>query len=229
MTALDRPLTAGIGLVLSTLAHRVGWPFPRGGSDRLARAMITLLGGRGGEIVTGRRIGSLDELPPAAAILLDVTPRQVLGIVGERLPHGYRQKLARFRYGPAAFKVDWALDGPIPWRATECARAGTVHVGGTAEDALNYTRTMYGITLVRNADFALPALGFAGIPQAIDARRVVESGTQPVINTGIAHREPGIGQIGAGIARAPLAVFEAGLRALGQQLGVKEPEVRSEK
>ncbi len=134
MTALDRPLTAGIALVLSLIAHREGWPFPQGGSDRLAHAMISVLSDRGGEIVTGRRVGSLDDLPPAGAILLDVTPRQVLRIAGERLPPGYRRKLARFRYGPAAFKVDWALDGPIPWRAAECARAGTVHVGGTAEE-----------------------------------------------------------------------------------------------
>jgi hypothetical protein len=92
-------------------------------------------------------------------------------------------------------------------------------VGGTPEDALGYTRQMYAITLARNADFALPPLGFAGTPTAIDARRVVDSGIAPVINTGIAHREPGIGQIGAGIARAPLACFEAGLRELGRRLG----------
>ncbi|MGH7588619.1 MAG: phytoene desaturase family protein [Gemmatimonadota bacterium] len=134
MTALDRPLTAGIGLVLSVIAHLEGWPFPRGGSDRLAQAMISILSERGGEIVTGRRIESLDDLPPAGATLLDVTPRQLLRIAGERLPPGYRRALARFRYGPAAYKVDWALDGPIPWQADECGRAGTVHVGGTAEE-----------------------------------------------------------------------------------------------
>jgi len=93
-------------------------------------------------------------------------------------------------------------------------------VGGTAEDALDFTRSMYRITLARNAGYALPPLGFAGTPTGIDARRVVETGVQPVINTGIAHREAGVGQIGAGIARAPLACFEAGLRALGQRLGV---------
>src|SRR5918992_3698407 len=92
-------------------------------------------------------------------------------------------------------------------------------VGGTPEDALNYTRQMYGITLARNADFALPPLGFAGTPTAIDVRRVVEGGVAPVINTGIAHREPGIGQIGAGIARAPLACFAAALREVGRRLG----------
>jgi hypothetical protein len=138
---------------------------------------------------------------------------------------GYGPEHANPDLGDCAFTETCGIGG----FAMAAAPAIVRFVGGTAEDALNYTRTMYGITLVRNADFALPALGFAGIPQAIDARRVVESGTQPVINTGIAHREPGIGQIGAGIARAPLAVFEAGLRALGQQLGVKEPEVRSEK
>jgi len=93
-------------------------------------------------------------------------------------------------------------------------------VGGTPEEALATTRRMYAITLARNADFALPALGFAGTPTAIDARRVVESGIAPVINTGIAHREPGIGQIGAGIARAPLPCFGAGLRELGHRLGL---------
>ena len=134
MSALDRPLTAGIGLVLSVIAHLEGWPFPRAGSDRLASAMISVLSERGGEIVTGRRIETLDDLPRAGATLLDVTPRQLLRIAGERLSPGYRRALARFRYGPAAFKVDWALDGPLPWRAAECARAATVHLGGTAEE-----------------------------------------------------------------------------------------------
>jgi len=96
-------------------------------------------------------------------------------------------------------------------------------VGGTADDALGYTREMQRITLARDADFALPPLGFVGTPTAIDLRRVVESGTAPVINTGIAHREPGIGQIGAGIARAPLACFAAALVEVGRRLGVPHP------
>ena len=104
--------------------------------------------------------------------------------------------------------------------AMAAAPAIVQFVGGTAEEALATTRRMYAITLARNADFALPALGFAGTPTAIDARRVVESGIAPVINTGIAHREPGIGQIGAGIARAPLPCFEAGLREVGRRLGL---------
>src|SRR5712692_802569 len=93
-------------------------------------------------------------------------------------------------------------------------------VGGSAEDALNYTRQMYTITLARNNDFGIPALGFAGTPTAIDARRVVDSGVAPVINTGIAHKDAGIGQIGAGIARAPLACFSAALAELGRRLGL---------
>lgn len=94
-------------------------------------------------------------------------------------------------------------------------------VGGTPADALNYTRQMYRITITRNPDHALPALGFAGTPTAIDARRVVESGILPVINTGIAHREPGIGQIGAGIARAPMECFSAAIRELGWRFGLR--------
>ncbi len=94
-------------------------------------------------------------------------------------------------------------------------------VGGSPADAVGYTQAMYGITLARNAEYALPTLGFAGTPTGIDVRRVVESGVAPVINTGIAHREPGIGQIGAGIARAPLPCFEAALRDLGRCLGAE--------
>ena len=93
-------------------------------------------------------------------------------------------------------------------------------VGGDPDDAPRHTREMYGITLARNPSFGIPALGFAGTPTAIDARRVVDSGLAPVINTGIAHREAGIGQIGAGIVRAPLECFTAALRALGREVGL---------
>jgi phytoene dehydrogenase-like protein len=128
---LSAPLTGGFGLLLGMLGHAVGWPLVRGGSGRLAEAMATRLVELGGEVTTGRRVASLDELPPARAVLLDVAPRQALDIVGARLPAAYRRRLARFRHGPGAFKVDWALAGPIPWRAPECGRAATVHLGGT--------------------------------------------------------------------------------------------------
>jgi phytoene dehydrogenase-like protein len=128
---LEWPATAAFGLVLGTLAHVVGWPLPRGGTQRLAEAMADYLAELGGEIVTGRRVASLAELPSARAILLDVTPREALKIAGEQLPVGYRRRLERYRYGPGVFKIDWALDGPIPWTAGACRRAGTVHLGST--------------------------------------------------------------------------------------------------
>lgn len=134
MLPLEAPTTASIGLVLGMLAHAVGWPIARGGSQCIVDAMAAYLRSLGGEIRTGEEVRSLDALPASRAVLLDVTPRQVLQIVGERLPAGYRRKLAGYRYGPGVFKVDYALAGPIPWKAAECARAGTVHLGGTLEE-----------------------------------------------------------------------------------------------
>jgi phytoene dehydrogenase-like protein len=131
MLPLEQPPSAAFGLVLAIAGHAVGWPIPRGGSQRLADALATYLRALGGEIMTGREIRALDELPPARAVLCDVTPRQLLRLAGDRLPEPYRQRLRRFRYGPGVCKVDWALDGPIPWTAAVCARAATVHVGGT--------------------------------------------------------------------------------------------------
>jgi phytoene dehydrogenase-like protein len=128
---LERAPTAAFGLLLGLLGHVVGWPFPRGGAQQITDALACYLQSLGGEIITDSPIASLDALPPARAVLLDVTPRQLLAIAGKRLPSGYRRRLERYRYGPAAFKVDWALDGPIPWRSSPCARAATVHVGGT--------------------------------------------------------------------------------------------------
>jgi phytoene dehydrogenase-like protein len=131
---LERPLTSAFGLVLGLLGHAVGWPLPRGGSQSIADALAAELRSLGGEILTGAWVQSLDELPPARTVLLDVTPRQLLRLAGERLPAGYRRRLEGYRYGPGAFKIDLALDGPIPWRAAACAQAGTVHLGGTLEE-----------------------------------------------------------------------------------------------
>ena len=128
---LERAATAAIGLVLGAAAHAVGWPLPRGGSRRIADALAAQLRSLGGEIRTGHVVESLDALPPARAVLCDVTPRQLLTLAGDRLGGRYRRQLERYRYGPAAFKVDLALSGPIPWRAGDCVRAGTVHLGGT--------------------------------------------------------------------------------------------------
>lgn len=134
MVPLTRAGTAALGLVLAVSAHVVGWPIPAGGSGAIAHALASHLRALGGAIVTGVRVTSLDELPRARATLLDLTPRQVLQLGGTRLPARYRRALGRFRYGPGVFKIDWALDGPVPWRGRECLDAGTVHLGGTLEE-----------------------------------------------------------------------------------------------
>ena len=131
---LERVPSAAFGLVLGIIAHTDGWPFARGGSQNIANALARHLASLGGEIVTGLPVASLERLPGAHAVLCDVTPRQLLKIAGARLPAGFRRKLERYRYGPGVCKLDWALDGPIPWKAAECGRAGTVHLGGTFEE-----------------------------------------------------------------------------------------------
>jgi phytoene dehydrogenase-like protein len=125
---------AAVGIMLGLAGHVVGWPLPEGGSQKIADALASCLRSLGGEIETSRRVDSVDDLPPARAVLLDVTPRQVLALAGQRLPGRYRRKLARYRYGMGIFKVDWALSGPIPWRNEVCGRAGTVHLGGTLNE-----------------------------------------------------------------------------------------------
>ena len=130
----DRLTTSAIGLVLLLVAHARNWPFPRGGSEAIVGALAAYFEHLGGEIESGRAVRSVGDLPAAKAILFDVTPRQLIAICGDRLPAGYRRRLAKYRYGPGIFKLDWALDGPIPWKAAGCARAGTVHVGGTLEE-----------------------------------------------------------------------------------------------
>lgn len=129
--ALDRLGTTAFGLVLLTLGHHGGWPIPRGGSQQISNALAAHLQSLGGEIVTGLRVQSLDDLAPSACVLLDLTPRQLVNILGDRLPAAFKNKLNDFIYGPGVFKLDWALDAPVPWRASECAQAATVHLGGS--------------------------------------------------------------------------------------------------
>src|SRR5918997_4809935 len=128
---LDQPPSAMFGLLLGTLGHAFGWPFPRGGSQSLADALASSLASLGGEIYTDSPVRTVDDVPRTRAVLFDVTPRQLLDIAGEHFTEGYRSGLERYRYGPGIFKVDFALDGPIPWEAEDCGRAGTVHLGGT--------------------------------------------------------------------------------------------------
>jgi phytoene dehydrogenase-like protein len=134
MLALSSLPTAAFGLALLLFAHWVGWPLARGGSAAIARALEAHFNSLGGEIVTSTQIKSMAELPPHRAALFDVTPRQLDDIAGDVLPGRYRRALRRYRYGPGVFKVDWALDGPVPWKAPECLRAGTVHLGATFEE-----------------------------------------------------------------------------------------------
>lgn len=134
MLPLDASPTAGVGLLLTALAHTVGWPVVEGGSARLADAMIEAIVTAGGQVETGTWVRSLADLPNAPATLLDVSPRSFVALAGGALPARYRAALARFRYGAGICKVDFALSGPVPWRNEATRRAGTVHLGGGFEE-----------------------------------------------------------------------------------------------
>ena len=143
MLPLERPPTAAAGVLMATLAHVVGWPLARGGSQSIMDALAAYLRELGGEIVTGAPVASLAELPSARAILADVTPRQLLALAGDHLPSEYARRLGRYRYGPGVFKLDYALDGPIPWRSADCLRAPTVHLGGTLAEIAASERAVW--------------------------------------------------------------------------------------
>lgn len=142
MMPLETLGTGAFGLTMGILGHAVGWPIAKGGSrsitDALARHLLSL----GGEIVTNHTVTSLDELPAARIVMFNLAPRQILSIAGESLPSGIRRQLGRFRYGPGVFKVDWALEGPIPWKAEGCSLAGTVHIGGTMDEIARAERSV---------------------------------------------------------------------------------------
>ena len=144
MLPLEDLTTAAIALALAVPAHVAGWPLVRGGSQQFTAALVSYLESLGGEVVSGCQVQSLDDLPPARAVLLDVTPKQFLQMANDHASvsawGSYRRKLERYRYGVAAFKVDWALNKPVPWRAAECCLAGTVHLGGTLEEICDSER-----------------------------------------------------------------------------------------
>jgi phytoene dehydrogenase-like protein len=144
---LEKLGTASFGIVLALSAHAIGWPCARGGSVSIIEALASALKSLGGEIRTHHAVRSMKDLPRSRAVLFDVTPRQVLQIAGDLLPDDYRRKLSKFRYGPGIFKIDWALDGPIPWKAAECNDAATVHVAGTIEEIARGEREVWrGLT-----------------------------------------------------------------------------------
>lgn len=134
MLPLEQAPSAAFGLMLGASAHAVGWPIARGGSQAIADALAGYLRSLGGEIFTDTPIDTLDALPASRVVLCDVAPRQLLRLAERRLPTGYANALRRFRYGPGSFKIDYALDGPVPWRDSACLRAGTVHLGGALDE-----------------------------------------------------------------------------------------------
>ena len=140
---LTQPLTAALGTLFLLTAHVEAWPVARGGSVSIANALAGYFRSLGGRIETGNRVERLDALPDAQVVVFDTSPDQLASISGDALPAGYRRRLGRYRYGPGAFKVDWALDGPIPWKDPRCLEASTVHVGGTLEEICASERDMY--------------------------------------------------------------------------------------
>ncbi|MHB1614410.1 MAG: phytoene desaturase family protein [Actinomycetes bacterium] len=139
---LEAPGSGLAALVLAALAHIVGWPLAVGGSQSIADALAARFIGLGGQIITGFRVRSLAELPPTPIVVLDLTPRQVVQVAAHRLPVADARRLARHRYGPGVVKVDWALDGPVPWADPALARAGTVHLGGTLDEITQAERAV---------------------------------------------------------------------------------------
>lgn len=138
---LDEPFTAGIGMMFAITVHAVGWPIPQGGAQAITDALVEHLQSLGGSIHTGHRITSMNDLPDALT-LCDISPKQLLAIAGERLEPGYKKALSEFRLGSGAFKIDYALSQPIPWRAGDCALSATVHLGGTLEEIAHSEKEM---------------------------------------------------------------------------------------
>lgn len=140
--------TSAFALVLMAVGHQQGWPIPKGGAQLIANALASYFKSLGGKIEVDRSVRSLADLPKAKVVLFDLTPKQLLTIIGDRLSNGltnqiYRKQLEHYRYGPGIFKIDWALDGPIPFTAPDCRRAGTVHLGGTLEEIVRTEQQTY--------------------------------------------------------------------------------------
>ena len=134
MIPLEDVPSAAYGLVLLLTAHAVGWGFPRGGANKIADALGAYFLSLGGKIETDFEVKNIDELPASRVVLFDITPRQIIKITAHRLPDAYRKRLEKYKYGAGVFKMDFALNEPIPWKAKQCFEAGTVHVGGTFEE-----------------------------------------------------------------------------------------------
>lgn len=142
---MEKAPSAAFGIMLALAGHAGGWPIPRNGSQSISNALASILKSHGGEVHVSSPVASLDPFKRAGAVVLDLTPRQVLKLTDRQLPVGYKKQLERYRYGPGVFKLDWALSGPIPWTASECRRAGTIHLGASsAEIAESASRAWNG-------------------------------------------------------------------------------------
>jgi phytoene dehydrogenase-like protein len=162
------PLTTSVGLMLALAAHEVGWPVARGGSQAIADSLVSYLESLGGGVETGALVTALDELPAAHAYLLDVMPRDLAAIAGDRLPDRYRARLGRFRHGPAVFKVDYALADAVPWKAEECRRAAAVHLGASLDEIVG---ALAAVASGRPPD---PPFLIVAQPTIVDASRAPE-------------------------------------------------------
>jgi phytoene dehydrogenase-like protein len=139
---LDEVLSGAFGMLMAIPAHAVGWPIPHGGAQSLTNALCGYLGKLGGKISTSSRLENIEQLADYDLQMFDVTPRQLLALAGARFTPSFRRRLQRFRYGPGAFKVDYALSSPIPWRAGDCLRAATIHIGGTFDEVAESERAV---------------------------------------------------------------------------------------
>ena len=166
--ALDEALSGVFGMVMAIAAHAVGWPIPRGGSQSITNALCRYLESMGGRVNTSFRVESIDALPKCELILCDVTPRQLVKIAAPRLSDSYKRSLKKFRYGPGAFKVDYALRQPIPWKAAECLRAAALHLGGSFEDIAKSENA------VRNGQHAERPFVLLAQPSLFDSSRAPE-------------------------------------------------------
>ncbi|NIJ55824.1 phytoene desaturase family protein [Dyadobacter arcticus] len=146
---LQNVATAAFGIMLMASAHLNGWPIPKGGSQSIANALAAYFQSLGGKIITDFQVESLDQLPPAKVVLADITPRQLLKMAGSKLSSSYKSRLEKYRYGMGVFKIDWALDGVIPFTSRECQDAATVHLGNTLEEIVDYEK---GISEGRQGD-----------------------------------------------------------------------------
>jgi phytoene dehydrogenase-like protein len=166
---MNKPASSASGLMLTAAAHANGWPIPQGGAQGITDAMCAYFTFLGGKIITDIQIDSIEQLPVHDILLADVTPLQFLKITSSQLPGGYKKKISKYRYGPGVFKMDWILDKPIPWKAKDCYKSATVHVGGTMEEIVEAENMVHN-GLIPDKPFV-----FLAQPSIFDSSRAGDS------------------------------------------------------